>query len=103
MATQVSHPLPAADHSGTHAAIIVLAVLTLLALALGAAILMNSVVPAEVAHATIGNPDTRIEQFPNQAAQAISPTVNTPAQNVQPTAIDRTPGPARPQPNPYPR
>jgi len=87
MATPVSRPLSAADRGGTHAAMRVLAVLVLVALALGIAVLMNPVVPAQVP----------------RAVQPVGPTVDTPAQNVQPTAIDRTPGLARPQPNPYPR
>lgn len=97
----LSRPRPAADHSGAHAAVIVLAVFVFAALVLWASGVMDTVVPSQISHATNTDPDTALGAFSRQAAPPA--VTNTPAQNAQPTGLDRTPLPSRPQPNPAPQ
>ncbi len=96
-----SHSRPATDHSGAHAAFIVLAVFVFAALVLWTSGVMDTVVPAHILRATNVDADTVIGTF---SRQATPPDVtNTPAQKAQPTGLDRAPLPSRPQPSPAPQ
>ncbi len=96
-----SHSRPATDHSGTHAAFIVLAVFVFAALVLWASGIIDTVVPAQISRATNPDADTALGAFSRQAAPPEA--THSPAQNAQPTGLDRTPLPSRPQPSPAPQ
>jgi len=89
--------------NGNNTAIIVLAMIIIAALAIGAIYLINyNSTPVQNTNTTERYVN-RVEQAPAQAGQAISRTVNTPAQNAQSPATDQTPAPSQPESNPAPQ
>ena len=89
----IYHKAP--DRGGATAALITAAMLVIALLA-AAAVGLLEFGPGTVQYTTPADGVTRIEQVPNQAAQAISPT----PPDAQPTALDRTPKPSLPPSNP---